>query len=69
MPYNMNEKRTKIIKDVDHATWREFVFWCGTKGKKVGHALSDVIFLFNKQNKEEEHNKVKESGGKNVKKK
>jgi len=34
---------TKLVKEIDDKTWREFTGYCKSKGEKVGKKLSEIL--------------------------
>jgi hypothetical protein len=34
---------TKLIKEIDDKTWREFAGYCKAKGERVGKRLSQIL--------------------------
>jgi hypothetical protein len=48
-------KKDKLVKQVDHENWNQFVCYCKNIGREVGDVLSDAINMFvakDKKNKE-----------------
>ncbi len=44
-------KDNKLIKNIDHSTWREFSGHCRANGVLMGHALNDILKDFLKKEK------------------
>lgn len=49
MIYNNIRMADKIIRDVDHQTWRKFTGWCKMNGTKSGNKLTEILKSFLKR--------------------